>query len=154
MESTNYTGQLLWRVHLPSSRSTFQLVSPSFYTGNPGYKFSVILENAGYQHGATQYASVFVQMEQGRYDDQLAFPYSATCHVSLIGQDRSCSTRVHSMAICCEDMPRPSCSAGQSPRKVCLKFVKSEQLFSKIFLAHDTLLLQVLVRDLNIWNVM
>ena len=144
IENNNYTGQLLWRVHIPEDCGTFRAISPSFYSARPGYRFSIVLENAGFEHGGSTYVSMFVQLEKGVYDDQLSFPVTGSCHVSVMGQDEA-TNRVHNVIIPCNSMPR--CTTDTPPKKVYLKFMKKSELFNKTFLSNDTVLFQVFMRE-------
>lgn len=74
-------GKFLWRIQ-PYSRLKMQqmhediarVVSPSFYTGVPGYKLRLMADLNGYGEGLGTHLSLFLQVMQGRFDCVLDWP--------------------------------------------------------------------------------
>ncbi|KAK3100059.1 hypothetical protein FSP39_014081 [Pinctada imbricata] len=69
-----FTGSLDWKIPLPSEnllnlKSTF--VSPSFYTGCPGYQLHVTLGLNAHVQENEKWTSVHLTFEKGIFDDEL-----------------------------------------------------------------------------------
>jgi len=134
LENTSYDGQLLWKVNLPES-SPCKVWSPAFYTGIPGYKLRVCLEIAGYREAAELYTSIFVAMGKGSYDDQLMFPFSGTCYITLFDQRRSVEEREnHRATIVCQNITKNTeDDYSESRRRGLLKFITTPDLLQGRF---------------------
>lgn len=136
LKTTSFDGKLLWKLQLPSSGAQGQVRSPSFYTGRPGYKISVMLELSGHQECGESFTSFFLNLEKGRFDSQLCFPFSAVCSVMVINQRErgSRSTEETSVEECsavmsCSQIPGcPDANSSVSSQKGRLKFFKTDKL--------------------------
>ncbi|XP_013384755.1 TNF receptor-associated factor 6 [Lingula anatina] len=139
LESTTFNGKLLWKVPIPEDHSQ-TLVSPSFYTACPGYKFSVQLELDGYQDVGEIYTSVFVILEEGCYDNQLIFPVDATCHITIYNQHKESRDHVHT-SIKCNSVTRASSPGGsnENTKRGRLRLMKKDDLLSSQFLLDNAL---------------
>ncbi|XP_052775978.1 TNF receptor-associated factor 6-A-like [Mya arenaria] len=72
-----YMGRLQWKIEVVPGENKYR--SPSFYTGYPGYKLHLSLEKKGHIEQDQAYASLFVILESGQFDNDLFFPLNAVC---------------------------------------------------------------------------
>lgn len=132
ISTTSATGLLHWKVSLPSQNYTSPLLSPPFYTSRPGYKFRLCLELRGHVARSETYASLFVMLCRGEFDDQLFFPFNGVCHVTVFNQSNSrpsSSDQQHLVTtIECQNMSRAETDNCQNQKRGRLRFIKTESL--------------------------
>lgn len=63
-----------------------QYNSPPFYTSSNGYKISIEVFPNGVREGARTHVSVFVSILQGKYDDDLSWPFNGGFTIQLLNQ--------------------------------------------------------------------
>lgn len=142
LQEHNLCGKLLWRA--PAGEDC--LKSPSFYTGQPGYKFSVLLKPTGITAEDGSYASLYVIMEKGCYDDNLNFPFNGTCQVTIFDQSQDVGARQHfSTAIMCNNVSRVR-EATEDCKRGRAKLMKSDKLLGDKFVCNGSLAILI---DIN-----
>ncbi|CAL1527452.1 unnamed protein product [Lymnaea stagnalis] len=114
----NVTGKLHWKVKVGQQRNPrTSYCSPSFYTGCPGYKVQLTLDMDGHKEGHVRYTSLSVTLLPGEYDDDIVFPFNATCYVTLYDQANASSRRVNlTQEIVLREVPRNN--RGQSGDRI------------------------------------
>ncbi|XP_053384329.1 TNF receptor-associated factor 6-like [Mercenaria mercenaria] len=135
----SYNGKQLWKVKLVSGTNKYR--SRSFYTGCPGYKLHVSLELNGHTESGQSYASLFVIHEKGQFDEELFFPFSASCGVSLLAVR---PTRSHETIVTCTAVPRcRTDTEGFRCQRGRLRFIKMEELLSDAYCVENCLYLEI-----------
>lgn len=131
--SRNVTGKLHWKVKLSRSHNRGRnttYCSPAFYTGCPGYKVQLTLNMEGFREGREWYASLGLGLLPGDYDENLVFPFNATCFITLCDQSENLSARQHyEQQIVLRQVPRVT-RPGHSgnTRKAIVKFLERRRL--------------------------
>ncbi|PIK49102.1 putative TNF receptor-associated factor 6 [Apostichopus japonicus] len=131
VQQIGHSGVLYWKVELPSQNYTNPLLSPPFYTSQPGYKFRLCLELRGHVARSETHASLFVMMCRGEYDDQLFFPFGGVCHVTVFNQShsRAVSSDQHlTTTIECQNLTRAETDNCQTQKRGRLRFMKTDTL--------------------------
>ena len=150
LENTSYNGRLHWKVKIPKAGNNQSgsrnqcILSPPFYTGCPGYKLRACLELKGHKSGDTFYSSISVILCQGKYDDNLHFPFSSNCAITLYDQSnnqRGRSNFVTSFA--CNNMPRAETDGNENQKRGRLSFMKTDTLTKGRFCVGGILYMQV-----------
>jgi len=133
----SHSGRLQWKVSLTAGQEKYD--SPAFYTGIPGYKMHVTLELKGHRERDQDFASVFVILEKGDFDEDLFFPLNASCRVRVL------SERVESEGteIQCSNIPRSDVTTSQRGR---LRFMPTARLLSDDFCTNNCLYLDIKVK--------
>ncbi|XP_005091031.2 TNF receptor-associated factor 6 [Aplysia californica] len=129
----NVTGRVHWKIKIGGQRrqrGSYQ--SPIFCTGCPGYKVQLTLELDGHRENANRYSSLHLSLLAGDYDEQLIFPFNATCLVTLYDQFNSVSRRSNfSSTLVVREVPRvvrPGLSGDRIYRRGISKFMKRQEL--------------------------
>ena len=144
LENTSFNGQLLWKICLPDNNEC-QVLSPAFYTGLPGYKLRLFLELAGFREGNEIFASIFVGLEKGAYDDQLKFPFDGTCYITLFDQSDEVEGRSnHRVTILCSKVPQCAGEGlNENGKRGFLKFMRTSDLLQGRFARRGSLTMQI-----------
>ena len=103
-QSTSYNGRLHWKIQTRETTNV-TLRSRSFYTGCPGYKVCISLELNGHSEGGQDFASLFVILENGKFDEELRFPFNSVCHVTVYDQSDGVASN-YQADIQCTNVPR------------------------------------------------
>lgn len=138
---TCYGGKQLWKVEIAAGQNKYR--SRSFYTGCPGYKLHVSLELNGHTESSQTYASLFVVYEKGKFDDELFFPFSALCQVTLFARHPG---KCHDALVTCTAVPR--CRSDAEPfscQRGRLRFISMEKLLSDTYCVDSCLYLDIAV---------
>ncbi|XP_006813662.1 TNF receptor-associated factor 6-like [Saccoglossus kowalevskii] len=133
LENTNLNGRLLWKMELAEKDGGGHLISPSFYTGCPGYKLSIQVELSAYVGRNETYSSLFVVLEKGRYDEKVQFPFSATCRVTVYDQDGCQNTSKKDFTtdiLCSEVAMAPDNGCNENQKRGRLMFMMTSKLTS------------------------
>ncbi|XP_071797848.1 TNF receptor-associated factor 6-like [Asterias amurensis] len=148
LENTNYNGHLHWKIDLKShmcrNNSTTCIVSPAFYTSQPGYKLCARLETDGHVTRNSTYTSLFIVLQKGDYDDQLHFPFSTTCKVTLFDQVKNTHERSDfTTIITCSNMSRAGMGNTRDQFRGRLKFMQTDLLTSSRFCNDGVVFVQI-----------
>ncbi|XP_072028231.1 TNF receptor-associated factor 6-like isoform X2 [Amphiura filiformis] len=149
LENTSYNGCLHWKVKIPQRSSSNSqngsnqvIMSPPFYTGCPGHKLRACLELKGHKSGNIYHSSLSIVLCQGKYDNDLHFPFSSTCLVTLYDQStRGCNNFVTSFA--CNNMPRTETDGNENQKRGRLSFMKTDTLTKGRFCVGGYLYMQI-----------
>ena len=145
LESTNFLGSLLWKVHIPEDQ-TQSLTSPAFYTGSPGYKVRVVFKLRGLSDGDVSYASTTIIPEEGMFDDRLQFPCQGVCCITVFtGADQNREHIHYATNILSPGRAVSGDPSGENEQYGQFKFLKTHDLLemSKFFDGHLFLQLDV-----------
>ena len=148
LENTSYNGRLHWKIDLKSyttsNNSPTCIFSPPFYTRESGYKLCARLEINGHVTRNCTYTSLFVVLQKGDYDDQLHFPFSTTCNVTLFDQMENTQGRSDfTTTITCSNMPRGRMRNTTDQFRGRLKFMQTDMLTSERFCSDGVLFMQI-----------
>ncbi|XP_060606658.1 TNF receptor-associated factor 5-like [Ruditapes philippinarum] len=134
----SYNGKQSWKVEILPGQNKYR--SRSFYTGCPGYKLHVSLELNGHTEAGHSYASLFVIHEKGQFDEELFFPFSASCGVTLVSTLR---TRIYETEVTCTSVPKCRTDAEQFQcQRGRLRFIRMDQLLSDTFCVDNCLYME------------
>ncbi|KAK7004965.1 TNF receptor-associated factor 6-like isoform X1 [Biomphalaria glabrata] len=134
LRDRNVTGRLHWKVKVGHQRATrTSYCSPTFYTGCPGYKVQLTLNMDGQKDGHVKYTSISMSLLPGEYDDDMIFPFNATCFVTLYDQANSPTRQANvTHDIIMREVPRNYSRHGRQVERVFKrennKFVKRQDL--------------------------
>ncbi|XP_059140444.1 TNF receptor-associated factor 6-like [Physella acuta] len=153
LKERNVTGKLHWKVKVGQLRNPrTSYCSPAFYTGCPGYKVQLTLDMDGVREGNVRYTSLSVTLQPGEYDDDVVFPFNATCYVTLYDQANTASQRVNlTQEIVLREVPRNHNRGGQAGERIYRrehgKYVKRNELLgnNSRYLRHGFLHFEVTI---------
>ena len=123
------------------------IISQSFYTGCPGYKFYMTVYPNGRKEGKGSHVAVYVALLRGDFDDELQWPFKGSCHVSILDQENR--GRTHTRAFdarallpgAAKNFDKPTSS--QNEGRGWQKYISHGELISWPHLTrHDSLVLQ------------
>lgn len=138
-QMTSYNGRQSWKVEMLPGQNKYR--SRSFYTGCPGYKLHVSLELNGHTETGQSYASLFVIHEKGQFDDELFFPFSASCGVTLVATR---PRRIHETVVTCTTVPKCRTDAEQFQcQRGRLRFIKMDELLSDAYCVDNCLYMEI-----------
>mgnify|MGYP000034144420 CR=1 FL=1 len=133
-------GRFQWKVSLVLGWDKYQ--SKSFYTGFPGYKLHMCLELQGHVERDKTYASLFVVLEKGQFDDELFFPFNGQCKAKVLSESAPLSETV----IKCVNIPRchventvSNCQRGR------LRFMPTDMLISEDYCIDNSIYIDIKV---------
>lgn len=152
LSHTSHNGRYMWKISLPDDLQC-SLTSPAFYTGNPGYKVSVLLQPSGHvtQHGEV-FSSLYLRVKSGQYDHAMPFPFNATCDVTVLCQNSRAGERSghngHHVRFTCKklEQARQETNSGRQSLKGQLMYMKRDVLLSSRFLKSNTLFIHIDVK--------
>lgn len=139
-----------WASKLEEARSgrANSITSQPFYTGRPGYKFSISLYPNGRKEGKGTHLALYVAILKGEYDGELPWPFKGRCTVSIVDQerrDRSPSRGFNAQVLlpdASRNFDKPT--TAQNEGRGWQKFISHGELMSWPHLTrHDSLLLRV-----------
>lgn len=140
LQQSSVNGRLQWKVSLVTAWNKY--TSPSFYTSYPGYKLHICLELRGHVERDQTYASLFVILEKGQFDDELFFPFNAQCKAKVLSE----SSSMNEVVISCVNIPRcqvaseiSNCQRGR------LRFMPTNVLLSEDYCVHNNIYLDIKV---------
>lgn len=97
--SLNTSGTLVWRITDFASKMAeaqgkegIELISPSWYTSQFGYKLQASLFLNGNGTGEGTHLSLYIKLLPGEYDALLKWPFSHTVAFTLFDQSEKVST--------------------------------------------------------------
>ncbi|KAH3862883.1 TNF receptor-associated factor 6-like [Dreissena polymorpha] len=143
----SFNGRLQWKISLLPGQTKY--TSPSFYTGLPGYKLHMCLELKGHMERDVSYASMFVILEKGEYDDEIFFPFNARVKAMVLSVDPDLNQNVAPVLIHCRNIPR--CNAEGvvfNSLRGRLRFMQTDHLLSSQFCVNNTIFLGIKVADI------
>lgn len=128
-----YNGMIHWMVPITVKEKN-QFTSQSFYTGCPGYKVSSQLELVGHRDGSDFFSSFFIILEEGKFDQDLIFPFNAVCQVTVYDVSEDLHARQHfTTTIQCKEVSRQKSEQSHNSGRGKLKFMKSSEILSPRF---------------------
>lgn len=154
LETTNYSGVLIWKICNYSRRKedakegrVLSLYSQPFYTSRYGYKMCARVYLNGDGQGRDNFMSLFFVIMQGDYDDILSWPFRQKVTLTLL--DQRASRRHHSDTF----RPDPASSSFKKPTSAmnvasgCPRFIEHAVLenVEEVYLKNDTLYFKVAV---------
>jgi MATH domain. len=87
------SGTLIWKItdYSLKCQESIELLSPSFYTSQFGYKLQVSLFLNGNGAGEGTHVSVYIKLLPGEYDALLKWPFSHSVSFTLFDQSEKVS---------------------------------------------------------------
>ncbi|XP_014244337.1 TNF receptor-associated factor 4 isoform X1 [Cimex lectularius] len=151
--SINTTGTLVWKVvdfaskmSDAQSKEGIELISPSWYTSQFGYKLQASLFLNGNGTGEGTHLSLYIKLLPGEYDALLKWPFSHSVAFTLFDQSEKACNIVESF------VPDPTWENFQRPSKEpdtlgfgFPRFVSHETLYKRGFIKDDVLFLRIKV---------
>jgi len=113
----NVTGRVHWKIKLNSSVGVARkYLSPVVYTGSPGYKVQLRLDLDAHRQDHIKYASLSLCLLPGEYDDQVIFPFNATCLITMYDQTNPISQRNnYNTTMVVREVPKHAPRSARSP---------------------------------------
>lgn len=151
--SINTSGTLVWKITEfaakmaeASSKEGVELISPSWYTSQFGYKLQASLFLNGNGTGEGSHISLYIKLLPGEYDALLKWPFAHSVAFTLFDQSEKACNIVESF------VPDPTWENFQRPSKEpdtlgfgFPRFVSHETLHKRGFVKDDTLFLRIKV---------
>ncbi|KAI5697334.1 hypothetical protein M8J75_008802 [Diaphorina citri] len=144
----NYSGTLIWKItdYSLKCQESIELLSPSFYTSQFGYKLQVSLFLNGNGAGEGTHVSVYIKLLPGEYDALLKWPFSHSVSFTLFDQSEKPVNVVESF------VPDPTWENFQRPSKQpdslgfgFPRFVSLDTIRKRQFLKDDAIFIRVKV---------
>lgn len=153
--STNFSGTLLWkitnweaRMNEAKRKESLELISPTFYTSQYGYKLQVSVFPFGNGPGLDTHMSVFIKILPGEYDALLKWPFDQKVTFTLFEQSLEHDNVQGGIAE--NFIPDPTWKNFQKPSESVGElgfgfpcFVSHETLARRPFVRNDTVFLRV-----------
>jgi len=145
----NVTGRVHWKVKV-NLRRRGQYSSPVVYTGCPGYKVQLSLDLDGHRENNIRYSSLHLNLLAGDYDEQIIFPFNATCLVTLYDLSTGGSRRLRNnltTTLVVREVPRvnPSNHDRGVYRRGLNTFLKKNELIGPRFLRHGQIHMEITI---------
>lgn len=151
--SINTSGTLVWRITDFASKMTeaqgkegMELISPSWYTSQFGYKLQASLFLNGNGTGEGTHLSLYIKLLPGEYDALLKWPFSHTVAFTLFDQSEKACNIVESF------VPDPTWENFQRPSKEpdtlgfgFPRFVSHETIYKRGFVRDDVIFIRIKV---------
>uniref|UniRef100_H2YBL8 MATH domain-containing protein n=1 Tax=Ciona savignyi TaxID=51511 RepID=H2YBL8_CIOSA len=160
LESTNYSGVMVWKIQNYSRRKresvsgrTLSLYSQPFYTSRYGYKMCARIYLNGDGMGKGTHMSLFFVVMKGEYDALLPWPFRQKVTLMLLyqGMDRRHLSDTFK--------PDPTSSSFKKPASDmniasgCPLFVAHNVIEGSFYVKEDTIFLRIHVDTSDIWDV-
>nr|XP_024218840.1 TNF receptor-associated factor 4 isoform X1 [Halyomorpha halys] len=151
--SLNTSGTLVWRINdflakmtEAQSKEGMELVSPTWYTSQFGYKLQASLFLNGNGTGEGTHLSLYIKLLPGEYDALLKWPFSHSVAFTLFDQSEKACNVVESF------VPDPTWENFQRPSKEpdtlgfgFPRFISHEILQKRGFVRDDTIFIRIKV---------
>ena len=125
--------------------------SPPFYTHPRGYKMCLEVHCSGKNAGRSSHVSVFVNLMQGEFDEQLKWPFCGDVTVQLLNQEgstRHCTKTVHF-----RDRAPPTTASVGCSRVAEVGVVGGSGLGFPMFVSHADLRPKLLKNDCLLFRI-
>ena len=143
-QSTGYNGRFHWKIQV-GEITNMRCRSKSFYTGCPGYKVCISLELNGHSEGGQDFASLFVILENGKFDEELRFPFNSICHVTVYDQSDGIVSN-YQADIQCTNVPRCYLQGERSnSQRGRLRFMPTHTLLGERFCKDGIIYMEFIV---------
>lgn len=140
LQQSNVYGKLQWKVSLVPGWDKYQ--SKSFYTGCPGYKVHMSLELRGHMERNQSFASLFMVLEKGQFDEELFFPFNGHCKAKVLSE----SAPMNDIVIKCVNIPRCHVENEISNRqRGRLRFMPTDTLLGEDYCINNNIYIDIKV---------